>query len=124
MIAADAGVMQIQLSEGWVWHRSGDVRASTAANGESGKVGQCSKMLREDDLVNPEKEICWASRHKGTAPAVAGNGFVSFVVISCGDGIPQRWGTKLDFLSRKPFDDPHWPAAFGAEPKRTCVVGG
>ena len=123
VVAVDAGVMQIQLSEGWVWHRSWDVRASTAANGERGRVGECSEMLREGDLVKLEEEICWASRHKGTAHAVAGNGFVMLVVISCGDGIPGRWGTKLDFISCKPFDDPHWPAAFGAEPKRTCVVG-
>jgi hypothetical protein len=36
VIAADAGVMQIQLSEGWVWHRSGDVNAVT------GEVKLCS----------------------------------------------------------------------------------
>ena len=52
---------------------------NTAASGESGRVGECSKMLREGDLVKLEEEICWASGHKGTAHAVAGNGFVSLL---------------------------------------------
>jgi hypothetical protein len=81
-------------------------------------------MLREDDLAKVEEEISWTRRRNGTAPAETGKGFVMLVGISCGDGIRARWRTKLDFSGGKSFDDPHWPAAFGAEPKRACVIDG
>jgi hypothetical protein len=97
---------------------------STAANGESGNVDRYSQVLWEDDLARLEVKICWASRHKRIAHPETSNGFAMLVVISCGDGIPSRWGTKLEFISGKPFDDPHRPAAFGAKPKRTCVIRG
>jgi hypothetical protein len=108
------------------------VRANTAANGERGRVGECSKMLREGDLEKLGKEICWTSRHKGTAHAVTGNGFVMLVVISCGDGIPGRWGTKLDFIRHKRFDGLIGPPHLGQSrgglaslvDKASCPVGG
>jgi hypothetical protein len=122
--AADAGVMQIQLREDSVWRPSWDVRASTAANGEGGNVDKYSQVLWKDDVARREEKISWASRHNGTAHAETSSGFVMFVVISCGDGVPCRWRTKLDFISGKPFDDPHWSAAFGAEPERTGIIRG
>jgi hypothetical protein len=122
--AADAGIMQIQLREDSVWRRSWDVRASTAANGEGGNVDKYSQVLWKGDVARREEKISWASRHNRTAHAETSSGFVMLVVISCGDGVPCRWRTKLDFISGKPFDDPHRSTALGAKPERTCVIGG
>ena len=69
--------MQIQLREGWVWRRSWDVRASTAANDEGGRFDGNLKMPREDDLAKVEEEISWTRRRIGTAPAETGKGWVS-----------------------------------------------
>ncbi len=122
--AADASVMQIQLREDSVWRRGWDVRASTAANGEGGNVDKYSQVLWKDDVARREEKISWASRHNRTAHAETSSGFVILVVISCGDGVPCRWRTKLDFISGKPFDDPHRSTALGAKPERTRVIGG
>ena len=40
---------------------------------------------------------------------------VMWKVVSCGGR--ERWGTKLDFGSGKPFNDHHRTAAVGAEPE-------
>ena len=58
-------------------------------------------------------------------PAETGNGFVVLVVLvvsSCGDSVSGRWGTQLDFISRKPLDDPYWSTAFWASSKRTRII--
>src|ERR1700746_3555288 len=43
---------------------------------------------------------------------------------SCADGIPGRRRTELDLCSRKPFDDQHRPATFGAKPSIARTGGG
>ena len=124
LVATDAWLMQIQLREEGDWRRSGDVRASTAANGERGRVGRSLKMLRQDDRARQELEICWTSRHKATPPQKSGKGCVMLVVISCGNRIPGRWRTEWDFGGWKSFDDPHWSTALGTESNRICLLGG
>ena len=49
-------------------------------------------------------------------------GFVVWMVVSCGNGI--RWRTELDLSSRKPFDDQHRATALGASPKIAGTGGG
>ena len=55
---------------------------------------ETQEMLREDDLARQDVKICWANRHKGTAPAETGNGFVMLVAILCGNGIRGRRRTE------------------------------
>jgi hypothetical protein len=100
------------------------VRRSASFHREGENVVETPVALRKDDLVLWEGEICWMGRHKRTVPAETGNGFVALVVSSCGDSISSWWRTQLDFISRNPFDDPPWSAAFWASSKRTRVIHG
>ena len=123
-VAADAGPMQIQLWEEWVWRWTGDVQQSTAPNWGRRRVAEKSDMPQKGDLGKREKGIGWARRHKGRQRAEARKGFVMSMVVSCGDGIRGRWRTKLDLSSSKSFDDQHLPTTLGARPKITRTGGG
>jgi hypothetical protein len=107
-----------------VWRCTGEVRQRASFHREGENVVETPVALRKDDLRLREGEICWIGRHKRTVPAETGTGFVVLVVSSCGDGIAGRWGTQLDFISRKAFDDPQWSSAFWASSKRTRVIHG
>ena|SRR5713226_2482071 len=44
--------------------------------------------------------------------------------VSCGDDIPGRRRTELEFRSCKSFDDQHRPTTFGAKPSIARTGGG
>ena len=75
----------------------------------------------EGDLLGREKrewksgEIISARRHRSSESDKAPEPLVMWKVVSCGGR--ERWGTKLDFGSGKPFNDHHRTAAVGAEPE-------
>jgi hypothetical protein len=77
-----------------------------------------------DVLGEQEREIARTRRHRERERAKAGKGFVMSMVVSCGDGIRDRWRTELDHSCRKPFDDEHRPTALGTSPKIARTDGG
>ena len=83
-------------------------------------VGEAS-LLGGERREEGEEELICATRHRSSESDEAPEPFVRLIVVSCGDG--ERWRTKLDFDSRKPFDDHHRAATVRAEPRVVRVRG-
>jgi hypothetical protein len=121
--AADAGPMQIECREGLALRCAETVRRSTADSTARPETVFFEKISLSEPLRKSQAQICSAMRRTTTDRGEARRILLMERVVSCGSG-DQRWGTKLDFISRRPFDDLHRSTAFGAARKRTCVIGG
>jgi len=121
--AADAGPMQIECREGLALRCAETVRRSTADHTARPETVFFEKMSQSEPRWKPKAQICSAMRRTTTDRGEARRILLMERVVSCGSG-DQRWRTKLDFISRKPFDDPHRSTALGAARERTCVIGG
>ena len=84
-------------------------------------VGE-ARLLGGERREEGEEEIICARRRRSSERDKAPEPFVMLMVVSCGDG--ERWRTKLDFRSRKSFDDRHRSATLWAAPKVAGVFGG
>jgi len=67
-------------------------------------------------------EFCSALRRRETEHAERREGFGLESGVSCGRS-EQWWGTKLDFRSRKPFDDHHRSTTLGTTPETVRASG-
>ena len=67
-------------------------------------------------------EFCSGLRRKETEHAERREGFGLESGVSCGRS-EQRWRTKLDFSSGKPFDDYHRSTALGTTPETVRASG-
>src|SRR5437660_7512575 len=67
-------------------------------------------------------EFCSALRRRETEHAERREGFGLERGVSCGRS-EQWWGTKLDFRSRKPFDDHHRSTTLGTTPETARASG-
>jgi hypothetical protein len=121
--AADGGPMQIECREGLALRCAETVRRSTTDQTARRETVFFEKISQSEPLRKPKAQICSAMRRTTTDRGEARRILLMERVVSCGSG-DQPWGTKLDFSSRKPFDDSHRSTAFGAARERTCVIGG
>ena len=119
MVAADAGPMEIESEERAVWSVAETVRQSTAEDAGNG-LGQ--KSIVEDALRKLRMEFCSGLRRKETEHAERREGFGVESGVSCGRS-EQRWRSKLDLGSRKPFDNHHRSTTLGTTPKTVRVSG-
>jgi hypothetical protein len=116
VVAAGAGLMQIQLGEGAMSGCARTVQRSMAVDiGCSGSVQRKKKSLREK-LRKLEEEFGSVTRRSGKETAETGKEFELERVVSCGSR-DHRWRTKLDFGSSESFDDLHGCTALGAVPE-------
>src|SRR5258707_3084253 len=67
-------------------------------------------------------EFCSALRRRETEHAERREGFGLERSVSCGRS-EQWWRTKLDFRSRKPFDDHHRSTTLGTTPETVRASG-
>ena len=118
MVAADAGLMEIEWKETAVWSVAETVRWSTAEDGNG--LGQ--ESIAEDALRKLRMESCCGLRRRETEHAEWREGFGLERGVSCGRS-EQWWRTKLDFCRRKPFDDHHRSTTLGTMPEIARVVG-
>src|SRR5467141_1584455 len=116
--------MQIQLREDSVWRCPGLLRESTAPNRARRRVAESSSVLGRDDVGKRQEEICWTRRHNERERAETREGFVMWIDVSCGDGIPGRRRTELELRSCKPFDDQHRLTTLRAQPSIARTGGG
>ena len=115
VVAADAGLMQIQLREGAVSRCAEVVRQSTPDDGGSGKGDESAKQgLRKWKGV-----VCGMARRRETECADTRKDFLWYRVVSCGLDDQGGRRTKLDLGSSESFDDHHRPTAFWTAPKIT-----
>ena len=119
MVAADAGPMEIEWEETAVWSVAETVQWSTAEGAGNG-LGQGS--IVEEGPRKLRMEFCSALRRRGTEHAEMREGFGLERGVSCGRS-EQWWGTKLDFRSRKPFDDHHRSTTLGTTPETVRASG-
>ena len=121
MVAADAGPMEIEWGETAVQSVAEAVRWSMADDNGNWLV---RKSIAETALRKLEEEICFAATRTGTEHAETREGLELERVVSCGSGEQRwRWRTKLDFCSRKPFDDHHRSTTQGAAPEVVRATG-
>ena len=119
MVAADAGPMEIEWEETAVWSVAETVRQSTAEGAGNG-LGQ--ESIVEEAPRKLRMEFCSALRRRETERAERREGFGLERGVSCGRS--EQWrGTKLDFRSRKPFDDHHRSATLGTTPETVRASG-
>jgi hypothetical protein len=90
------------------------VRQSKNEGVERGMIVGEASLLGGERCEEREEELFCARRRRSSESVEAPGPFVMLIVVSCGDG--ERWRTKLDLDSRKPFDDHHRAATVGAEP--------
>ena len=123
VVAADAGLMQIQLYEAAMSSCAETVRRGTAV--DSGRAGVCQrrKISLREKLGELEGGFGAVTRRSGKKPAEAGEGFELERRVSCGSG-DHGWRTKLDLGSCESFDDLHWSTALGTAPETARVTGG
>jgi hypothetical protein len=76
VVAADAGLMQIQLREGVVWTCAEVVRQSTTDDGGSWKGDESARLVRIRGLRKEKGAVCGTARR----------------------GETERAGTRKDFL--------------------------
>ena len=76
VVAADAGLMQIQLREGAVPSCAGTVRESTAAGTEREESDVGAKFSRRDGSRKWKGVVCRRTRHRETERADTRKGFV------------------------------------------------
>ena len=76
----------------------------------------------EDALRNLRMEFCCGLRRRDTEHAERREGFELERGVSCGRS-EQRWGTKLDFCRRKPFNDHHRSTTLGTTPETVRASG-
>jgi len=76
----------------------------------------------EDVLRKLRMEFCSGLRRKETEHAERREGFGLKSGVSCGRSA-QRWRTKLDFSSGKPFDDYHRSTTLGTTPETVRASG-
>ena len=119
MVAADAGLMEIEWGETAVWSVTETVRQGTA---EDTGNGLGAESIVEDALRKLRMEFCSALRRRETEHAERREGFGLERSVSCG-GSEQRWRTKLNFCGRKPFDDHHRSTTLGATPETDRASG-
>jgi hypothetical protein len=119
VVAADAGLMEIEWEETAVWSVAETVRQSTAEDAGNG-LGQ--ESIVEEALKKLRMEFCSALRRRETEHAERRAGFGLERGVSCGRS-EQRWRTKLDFCSRKSFDDHHRSTTLGTTPETVRVSG-
>src|ERR1700747_2633225 len=105
--------MEIEWEETGGWSVAETVRESTAEDTGNG-LGQ--ESIVEDVLRKLRMEFCSGLRRKETEHAERREGFGLESGVSCGRS-EQRWRTKLDFSSGKPFDDYHRSTALGTTPE-------
>ena len=122
MVAADAGPMQIQLWEGAVPRCAEAVRQGTAVHTGCSGRGHRTKVSLGEELRALKEDFCYAIRHSGREHAKTYEGFEFEQVVSCGSG-NRRWRTKLDFRSRKSFDDRHRSTTLGTTPETVRASG-
>ena len=122
VFAVDAGPMQIQWWEGAVSNCAGAMRRSAQDNSVWPGAGERVKASPIAGVEKREEAICSAARRRGTERGEARNVFVLGTAVSCGDR--DRWRTKLDLGSRKPFDDPHRSTALWAASQIVRVMVG
>jgi hypothetical protein len=111
--------MEIEWEETAVWSVAEAVRESTAEEAGSG-LGQ--EKIVEDALRKLRMEFCSELKRRETEYAERRDGFGLERSVSCGRS-EQRRRTKLDFGSRKPFDDHHRSATLGATPETVRASG-
>src|ERR1043166_7398717 len=123
VVAADAGLMEIQWEEGLVWKSVGGVRQSGTDDMRRASVVEMARVLTMDDDQEREEEIYRARRHRRAASAATPKTFVMCMVVSCGNRDRKRWRTELYFGRSESFDDHHWATALGTAPKIVRTIG-
>ena len=91
-----------------MWQGKNADRENGITVGKGGLLGKEKREWKSGEIIS-------SRRHRSSASDEAPERFVMWKVVSCGGG--ERWGTKLDFGSGKPFHDDHGAAAVGAEPE-------
>ena len=119
MVAADAGPMEIESEERAVWSVAETVRQSTAEDAGNG-LGH--ESIVEDALRKLRMEFCCELGRRETKHAERREGFGLERGVSCGRS-EQWWRAKLDFCSRKPFDDYHRSTTLGTTPETVRASG-
>src|SRR5260370_5800193 len=112
--------MQIQWGEGGASRCVEAVRRSAKDSTAWAGAGRRAKRPQTESVEKREEEIGSAARRRTTHRAEARGVSELWRVVSCGSRDHEGRRTKLDFSSRKPFDDQHWSTTLGAEPKLTC----
>ena len=119
MFAADAGLMEIEWEETAVWSVAETARQSTAQDVGNG-LGE--ESIVEDALRKLRMGFCCGLSRRETEHAERREGFGLESGVSCGRS-EQRWRPKLDFCSRKPFDDHHRSTTLGTTPETVRASG-
>jgi hypothetical protein len=119
VVAAGAGPMKIEWEERAVWSAAETVRQSTA---EDAGNGLGLESIVEGARRKLRMEFCCGLRRRETGHAERREGFGLARGVSCGRS-QQRWRTKLDFCSRKPFDDHHRSTTLGTTPDTVRANG-
>jgi hypothetical protein len=123
VVAADAGLMQIQLWEGTVLRCATAALRSMTCHTADPENGYGETVARKLSLMRLQEGICFPTRRRGAQRAEARGVLELESVVSCGRA--HLWGrTKLDFGSGEPFDDLHWSSTLGTAIKIGNVFGG
>ena len=76
MVAADAGLMQIQLREGVVWRCARAVQQGTEGDTGRGESDVSARLWRREGLRKWKDAVCRMARHRETERADTREGFV------------------------------------------------
>jgi hypothetical protein len=119
--AADAGLMQIEWSEGEVLKLTGvgteveeEVHEHVGVRIDGGK--RCDR--------GREAGIGSGAGRRRAERGEPCRVFELWGAVSCCSSDQRWWRTELELSSGKSFDDRHWSAAFGAAPKRVRFLSG
>jgi len=123
VVAADAGLMEIQWEEGLVWKCVEGVRQSGTDDMRRARVVEVASLLTMDNDEEREEEIYRTRRHRRIASAATPKTFVMCIVVSCDSRDRKRWRTELYFGGSESFDDHHCATALGTAPKIVRAIG-
>ena len=118
--AADAGLMQIEWSEGEVLKFAGVVKAVEADSAQPCR----DDLLEEVSLGGDRKKMSGCNGDTLLRDTLKrADGAVCGRVISCSRG-QTRWRTELELCCCESFDDGHRSAALGTAPQRVRCRSG